>query len=376
MPWKDTTVVDLRAAFVYQVNVCHQSVAGTCRQFGISRKTGYKWLRRAAVDGLLTDRSRRPKFSPTSTSPEVEERLLQVRDQHGWGPRKIRAYLVNTQGLTLPSVRTVANILTRCGRIKSPELKLQASQFFERPLPNQLWQCDFKGPLEVERRRVFPFAAIDDHSRFAVALRACFDVSMASAWDALWDAFGEFGLPDAILCDNAFGSNVPHVPGVSWFESQLFRLGIQPIHGRPYHPQTQGKIERFNGTLERELWPHIRRDSLSHFDAGLIRWRAHVYNSTRPHEALGDLPPATRWRPSSRKRPPVLPCIEYPDGSDLRKVSSGGDVQWQKYRFLAGRGLGGQFVRFEERTHEIAIFYCGKEIRTVDKTALRYDCML
>src|SRR5476649_2383577 len=301
MPWKGVTVPDVRFAFVHSVLVCHSPVSAACRMFGISRKTGYKWLKRYQASMPLVDVSKRPRHSPARTPDALETAILQVRDHHGWGPRKIRAFLITQLRLELPSIRTVANILTRHDRIKPPRTAPQPIQFFERSECNELWQCDHKGPLEVERRRVFPFAAIDDHSRFAVVLRCCTDLSMATAWNVLWDAFGDYGLPRSILCDNAFGSKVPHVPGVSWFESQLIRLGIRPIHGRPYHPQTQGKIERFNATLQLELWPAIRRDSIDHFNADLTHWRSCVYNSIRPHEALGDLPPAARWRPSPRK---------------------------------------------------------------------------
>src|SRR5437868_1035406 len=347
MPWKGATVSEVRFAFVHQVEVLHVSVAAACRLFGISRKTGHKWLNRARCnpETSFSDLSRRPKHSPDRTAPDLEARMLEVRDRHGWGPRKIRALLARDPALSVPSVRTVANVLSRNGRIQSRDPHRQTVQFFERPAPNDLWQCDFKGPIEVARTRVYPFAVIDDHSRFAIALRCAPDQSMASAWTILWDAFGEHGLPLSILCDNAFGSRTPHIPGVSWFESQLIRLGIHPIHGRPHHPQTQGKIERFNATLQLELWPTIRRDSFDHFNADLANWSAHIYSTIRPHEALGDLPPAVRWRPSPRKRPACLPSVEYPNGAVVRKVSTSGDVRWKSYRFLAGRGLVNQFVR-------------------------------
>lgn len=376
MPWKGigVTVVDRRVAFVHRVKVCGLSVAAVCREFEISRKTGHKWLLRAAA-GEYEDRSRRPKLSPTATSAALTAAILDARDRYHWGARKIKA-LVTDKGVTLPSIRTVSNVLARHGRIHTSKPETTAPRNFERSAANQLWQCDFKGALEVERRRVFPFAAIDDHSRFAVALRPSLNLSMDSAWNFLWDAFGDYGLPDAILADNAFGTSFPHLPGLSWFESQLLRLDIKPLHGRPYHPQTQGKIERFNGTLERELLPHAPKDQLCRFAAHLQHWRSHVYNAIRPHEALGDQPPITRWRPSTRKRPRVLPPPSYPEGSDIRKVSSGGDVQWRNYRFLAGRGIGGQYVRFEERAHEIAIFYCSKQIRAVPVTELAYGPVL
>jgi transposase InsO family protein len=363
MPWEVSPVSELRLAFVHQVLTLRRPVAAACRDFGISRTTAYKWLGRYRGDPgePLADRSRRPHQSPRQTPAAVETAILDVRDRFGWGPRKIHAHLT-AAGADLPSARTVANVLRRGGRVGPPPAPADLPQRFERATPNELWQCDFKGRLEVERRRVYPFTALDDHSRFLLALRPCLDLSMATAWAALWDTFGEFGLPDALLCDNAFGSPAT-APGVSWFEARLLRLGIRPVHGRPYHPQTQGKIERLHGTLERELWPRARRDTLVHFTADLDAWRIEVYNPLRPHEALGDVPPLTRWRPSARRRPAQLPAVEYPAGSVLRKVSTVGDVRWRRYRILAGRGLVGEYVRVEEGTNEVALYYATTEIR-------------
>jgi transposase InsO family protein len=376
MPWKVDAVSDVRRAFVQVVASKLLSMAAASRQFGISRKTAYKWLNRHRDDpqAPLSDRSRRPHGSPRKTSTPIECAALSVRDQRGWGPRKIRAVLAGTHG-ALPSVRTFANILRRNDRILAPK-EPEPIQFFERSVPNELWQCDFKGPLEVERRRITPFTVLDDHSRFLLELKACTDQRMATAWDVLWNVFDVYGLPDAILCDNAFGSTVPHIPSLSWFESQLIRLGIRPIHGRPYHPQTQGKIERLHGSLERELWPKIQRDTIAHFNADCSHWRMHVYNTLRPHEALGDKPPVSRWQPSQRRRPSKLPAVEYPDHATVRKVSTVGEIRWKTYRILLGRGLIGQYVRVEEREHEIAVFYAWKLVRAVAKKLLLPDTML
>src|SRR5262249_48341902 len=146
-----------------------------------------------------------------------------------------------------PPVRTAAAILSRHGRVTRARPEPPATQRFERPEPNQLWQLDFKGYLWVARRKVFPLTVLDDHSRYLLAARPCADQTMATAWEVLWGVFGEAGLPDALLCDNAFGTHNPGVPTLSWFEARLLRCGVRPIHGRPYHPQTQGKVERFHG---------------------------------------------------------------------------------------------------------------------------------
>lgn len=367
MPWKVSPVSELRLALIQQVRSCQITVAQAARNFGVSRKTAYKWITRyqAAAEPALRDQSRRPNSSPNRTSPEIERAICEVRTQFGWGARKIQAYLAQ-QNLPVPSPRTVTHVLRRHGCIQTaPAKPMESLQTFERERPHQLWQCDHKGPLEVGRRKVHPFTVIDDHSRYLIACETCADVSMAPAFEVLWRAFGEFGLPEAILCDNAFGTTFEIPKTLSWFDARLIRLGIHPLHGRPYHPQTQGKVERLHGTLERELWPFIRRDSWDHFQADLDHWRTRIYNAIRPHESLGDRPPVSRFSHSLRPRPPRIPPVEYPVGANVRKVSTSGDVRWKRFRILAGRGLVGEFVRIEERDAEIALFYAWKQFRVI-----------
>lgn len=363
MPWSTHTVSELRTAFVHAVRTANRPVTQAATDFGISRKTAYKWLARFDAQEPLGDRSRRPHHSPARTGPEAEAAVLEVRDRFGWGPRKIAAYL---RGLDRPAppARTAAAILRRHGRV-APAPAPEAVQRFERPGPNELWQLDFKGYVEVERRRVYPLTVLDDHSRFLLALRCCADQTYASAWAALWDALGEYGLPEQVLCDNAFGTHGRPAPGASWFEARLIRLGIRVARGRPYHPQTQGKVERLHGTLEREVIPRLPRDRLPDFQAGLDHWRRCVYNPLRPHEALGDVPPLTRWRPSPRPRPAELPAVEYPPGAVLRKVAGTGGIRWRKALILAGHGLVGDFVRVEEGDGSVTLWYGAHRIRQV-----------
>jgi len=173
-------------------------------------------------------------------------------------------------------------------------------------------------------------------------------------------------LPAALLCDNAFSAPI----GLSWFDAQLVRLGIRPIHGRPYHPQTQGKVERLSGTAQRELIGFAaRRDSVENFCADATAWR-HVYNTIRPHESLGDAAPMTRWTISPRRRPDTLPPVTYPAGALLRKVTQVGDVYYQQIRILVGVALAREFVRIEERADEIAIYYSTHLVRVIAHTML------
>jgi len=364
MPWSTPAVSELRTAFVHAVRTAGRSVSQAARDFRISRKTAYKWLARFDDHQPLLDHSRKPLRSPRRTADSLQRAVLAVRDQYGWGPRKIHAFLTNHHQLT-PPVRTIADILRRHHRIAPAPSDTPQPQRFERSQPNELWQLDFKGWVEIERTRVSPLTVLDDHSRFLLALCPCTDLTMRTAWNVLWNVFGEFGLPQAILCDHAFGTNFTRLPGVSWFESRLLRLGIGCLHGRPYHPQTQGKVERLHGTLVREVYPRLDTTSLAQFTAGLDHWRQSIYNAKRPHEALGDQPPLTRWRRSERPRPQQLPEVHYPPGSVLRRVGSNGLFEYRRRRILAGQGLVGEQVRVEESDGGLVVFYTAKEIRRI-----------
>jgi transposase InsO family protein len=376
MPWGVHPVSELRSALVHAVRGAGLPVAEAARRYGVSRKTAFKWLARYDADpaAALADRPRRPRASPRRTAEADERRVPQARDRWGWGPRKLHAVL-EAEGHPAPPARTIAAILARHGRTRSaPAEPGPPPQRFERSRPNELWQLDFKGPIEVARRRTAPLVVLDDHSRYLLCLRPCADQTYATVEAALWDVFGEVGLPEQLLCDGAFAARNTAV-GLSAFDAWLIRLGIRPIHGRPYHPQTQGKVERLNGTLEAELWPHVRRDTPEHFAADCEAYRP-VYNAIRPHEALGDEPPVARWRPSDRRRPDRVPAASYPAGATVRRVGQIGEVRYRMARILVGRGLAGEPVRVEERAGSVEVYYCDHRVRCVSAAELGRGTML
>jgi Transposase and inactivated derivatives len=363
MPWKVDPVTEQRLALVHSVRSAGLSIAEAARRFGVSRKTAHKWLARydAEPERPLSDHSRRPHASPRRTSADQENAVLEVRDRWGWGPRKLHAVMAR-EGQFAPPVRTIAAILNRHGRTQPPPAEApEAIQRFERETPNELWQLDFKGPLEVERRPVNPMTLLDDHSRYLLCLRPCFDMTYATVQAVLWEVFGEAGMPESILCDNAFAARNTYV-GLSSFEAWLIRLGIRPAHGRAYHPQTQGKLERLHGTLESELWPRVRRDDMENFAADCENWRP-IYNAIRPHEAIGDEPPVCRWRPSPRLRPAQEPEMSYPAGLELRVVGQAGDIRYRGARIQVGVGLAGERVHVEEKAGSLEVRYGSYRVR-------------
>jgi transposase InsO family protein len=377
MPWEVIQMSEVRRCFVDTILQTRCSVARACRDYGISRKTGYKWLGRYQADPArpLADRSRRPHHSPRRTAAQVEEQLVAAHQDWGWGARKVRK-LVQDQGLAVPSVNTVQAVLARRGCV-GPRTQPPAPppRRFERDEPNDLWQMDFKGPLEIARRPLHTLTVLDDHSRFLLLLELCPDHTHAALWDKLWDCFGEFGLPRQLLCDNEFSTRRQVPRTLTWLEANLLRLGIQPLHGRPYHPQTQGKVENVHGSYERELLPHARRDSVAHFQEDARRYR-HDFNTRRPHEGLGLATPLTRWKPSPRRRPATLPPVVYPAGAVLRKVSTVGDIHWHDYRIKASQGLVGQYVQVRDLDEGLAVYYAHYRLRLIDKAALVKGRML
>ena len=297
MPWKEKTVMEQRKEFIEQAAEC-TNFSALCREYGISRKTGYKWLNRFREDGSVSDRSRRPKHPHAKTAPVIEAAVLAMREENpSWGGRTIHAVLEADGIKGLPSAKTCSNILKRNGCIKPEEsLKHRAYQRFEREQCNSLWQTDFKGDFGLlDGSRCYPLDILDDHSRFCIRTEP--KNSATGVKESFIQAFQEYGLPDAILSDH--GSQFAGFKGgYTHFERWLMDLDILPIHGRIMHPQTQGKIERFHRTMKAELLrePFLDlKDAKKHF----ARWRW-KYNEIRPHSALNMKTPASVYTPSKR----------------------------------------------------------------------------
>jgi transposase InsO family protein len=347
MPWQEVSTVSLRLEFVRLATQDGANLSALCRRFGISRKAAYKWLARFAADGAasLADRSRRPHASPGRTTAAQEAVVLALRAQHpAWGGRKLRRRLLDLGHRPVPSASTITAILRRHGRLAGRVGTPRDWQRFEHDAPNRLWQMDFKGHFALGQGRCHPLTVLDDHSRYALALEACPDEQAATVQDRLTAVFRRYGLPQRLLCDNgppwgSAGAAEPYTALAVW----LLRLGVAVSHGRPYHPQTQGKDERFHRTLVVELLQGQSFADLAacqtHFDA----WRQ-VYNQARPHEALGLGVPASRYRVSGRPFPEVLPPLEYHASDAVRVVAADGTVSFRGRPWRVGKAFRGERV--------------------------------
>ena len=360
----------LRQEFLSLAQQVGANFSQLCRRFGISRKTGYKWRRRYREKGVtgLADRSCRPQRSPRRSKPAIEEKVLAIRDQYGWGARKIKACLERAGHGPLAK-STVHSILLRHERVTNvPEKTGRTSQRFEQERPNQLWQMDFKGHFRLgNQERCHPLTVLDDHSRYSLCLQACRNEQTATVQQQLTAAFRRYGLPERMLMDNGppWGNDLLHrfTPLTVW----LLRLGIAVSHGRPYHPQTQGKDERFHRTLKIEVLAQRVFADFEHMQSRFDDWR-HCYNHIRPHEALGMEVPASRYEPSPRSFPEQLPPIDYGTIDHVRKVREGGRISFRRREFRVGKAFRGYAVALRPSTDDgvYDVYFATHPIAKVD----------
>jgi transposase InsO family protein len=344
MPWEEVSVMSQRREFVSLALAEGANISELCRRFGISRDTAYRCINRFKQMGEagLEDGSRRPHTSPFRTSGAMEGLVLWARDCHkAWGPRKLRPFLARKGRQGLPSPSTIAAILGRHGCV-GPTQGPQHRPFrrFERKEPNELWQMDFKGYFPTAQGPCYPLSILDDHSRYAIGLEACSDEQGSTVKGKLVPIFQRFGLPQAMLMDTGSPWPPQGEPVYTSFEVWLMQLGIKVYHGRPFHPQTQGKDERFHKTLKAEvLQGRIFRDLL-HAQEAFDGWRP-IYNEERPHESLKMDVPAKKYHISAVPFPEELPLVEYSPGDVVRKVQVDGTITFHSIPFRVGHAFRG-----------------------------------
>jgi transposase InsO family protein len=369
MPWKESSQMSSRLEFVMLALQPGANMRALCRAYGVSPKTGYKILARYKEFGAegLQDRSRRPHSSPRRSSAELEAQVVALHDAYPcWGPDKLQALL--PAELDKPHPNTIAAILRRHERqiVPNADITEPATKRFEHEAPNLLWQMDFKGHIALTNQRAsrcHPLTILDDHSRFAITLTACLGETGDQVRTVLTQVFRRYGLPERITCDNGPPWGTSGHGTLSRLEVWLMRLGIRVSHSRPGHPQTQGKDERFHRTLKRELLDRFGFNSIEACQGAFNEWRDR-YNLIRPHEALGQKPPATRYVPSARPFPVLLPLVEYDDGDVVRKVRRHGQLHFQGRDFFVGEGLTDEHVavRPTDQDGVFKVIFCHREI--------------
>lgn len=389
MPWNEVSAMRQRLELVQLAQAARAgstlNLSELCRRFAVSRQTAYKWIARHEAGGpaALADRSRRPHTCPHRTAADMEKMALELRAKHPtWGGRKIRARLVRLaqQGpgkdaslkapdaQAMPAVSTFTGIFRRHDLIDPRESQKRKSWVrFEREQPNELWQMDFKGHFATDAGRCHPLTVLDDHSRFNLVLQACANERTQTVQEHLSQAFERYGMPLCILCDNGapFGGESDHglTPLCVW----LMRLGIAVTHGRPYHPQTQGKEERFHRTFKADVIAGRAFADLIQAQSRFDPFRQE-YNHERPHEALAMQTPAQRWQPSRRAFPAALPAIEYGPGDQVRKVQDKGVIFFKGRAWPVANCLRGQpvAVRATQADGLYEVRFCAHKVTELD----------
>lgn len=364
MPWKTMDVREQRVRFVVAAWSGERSLSSLCREFGISRPTGRLWLQRYRGGGVgqIAERSRRPQHSPRQTAPELEQRVVELRRRYpDWGARKLQV-LLSRDGIQLPA-STIHRVLVRNKLVREQDQHRPAQQRFERAAPNQLWQMDFKSP-KGWGAAAGPLSVIDDHSRYVVRLQATGSTRAELVREQLEAAFLQCGLPEAMLMDHGIPWwSATGITGATELSVWIMQQGIGLYWSGVRHPQTQGKVERFHGEMERALerrgWQgKPRQQWLDEF-----RWE---HNHVRPHEALAMQTPASRWQPSLRHYDPQPRQWEYPEGAWVRRLDGDGKLHLQGRNWNISQALRRQRVQLLPIHDRVQVYYCRTMIRELD----------
>ena len=302
-------------------------------------------------------------------------RIMDVRAAHPtWGARKIHRFMIDKGETRLPAVSTVNEILKRNDLI-SAEASEQHTPWkrFEHKNPNALWQMDYKGHFGMGNgKRCHGLTLLDDHSRFSLCLDAKENEQWAPTKASLVRVFREFGMPDAILCDNGSPWADNH-GGYTPFEIWMMQMDILPMHGRPLHPQTQGKDERFHRTLKEDL---LKRKPLADLNEAQREFDAfrYCYNYERPHAALKLDVPAKHYKPSKRGYIEEPKEPEYDSGKNLRKVNCKGYISVQEHRYYLSESMIGKYIELRQSTDNLMILAYGNfEVARINLETKQFD---
>lgn len=355
MPWEKTTPLDERKLFIESFLTRLYSVSELCEKFGISRTTGHKWIKRHAEEGPegLQERSRRPHSSPFRVEREVEEILLETKRRHlMWGPRKIIPYLKRRGQLEeAPAPSTVSALFKRHELVRPRRRRLKhphpGAPTIVAEAPNDLWATDFKGDFNTrDGVRVWPLTITDQCSRRLLACKGLPSTKGGPVREVFDRVFREFGLPAAIRTDNGTPFSSRAVSGLSLLNVWWMRLGIRHERTRPGCPQENGKHERMHRTLKQAvcLSPRANLQAQQRAFNDFIE----EYNDERPHEALDNDTPSSRYERSTRIYTGELPPQEYPGHFEVKNVTRAGEFRLGNRCVFVSHALSDNLVGLEE----------------------------
>jgi transposase InsO family protein len=353
MPWARTDQMSERVKFVAAHLRGEESLTDLCRDFGISRKTGYKWLQRFEAEGpsALKDRSRAPHGHPQATPEHTIEAIVALRRRHPhWGPKKLRVVLLRRHPRRLlPATSTIGEILKRGGLIRPRRRIRRSSPYGDRlrqyDAPNAVWCADFKGHFGIGGDRCYPLTISDGFSRYLLRCQALRRPLFRCVRPVFESAFREYGLPRAIRTDNGPPFSTLAPGGLSQLAVWWVRLGIRPERIMPGRPDQNGRHERMHSTLKAETAKPPRssfRAQQRAFDRFQIE-----YNHVRPHEALGQEVPAYFYRRSSRRHPGYLTHVQYPAHFETRRAYPNGVISFGATQGYVSGCVAGQRIGLE-----------------------------
>jgi transposase InsO family protein len=351
MPWARTDWMSERVKFVAAYLRGEDTFTDLCQDFGISRKTSYKWVDRFEADGsaALEDRSRAPHRHPQATPEHTVEAIVTLRRRRPrWGPRKLRAVLLRRHPrMALPAVSTIGDLLQRRGLVRKRRRIRRSSPYGDRlrqyDAPNAVWCADFKGCFSVGGERCHPLTISDGYSRYLLRCQGLRRPLYRCARRVFESAFREDGLPLAIRTDNGPPFSTLAPGGLSRLAVWWIRPGIRPERIQPGRPDQNGRHERMHRTLKAET-ARPPRSSFPAQQRAFDQFQVE-YNQQRPHEALGQEVPAYFYRRSARRLPQYLTRMEYPAHFETRRaypngVISFGTTQWYVSTCVAGQVVG------------------------------------
>jgi putative transposase len=355
MPWSETTAMEQKIEFVRDWRTGKHTVSDLCAMYGISRKTGYKWIERYiehGPDGLM-ERSHATHSASNRTAPEVEEALLAMRLRHpSWGAKKLLVKVAQRQPeLELPHRSTVCEILSRNGLVAKKPRK-RAIGHPGRPSseivrPNDCWSADFKGQFRTgDGVYCYPLTVTDNYSRYLLGCQALPGTLLEESRAVFTRLFKEYGLPKRIRTDNGVPFAAATLGRLSKLSVWWIKLGVMPELIEPGKPQQNGKHERMHKTLKDETTkPPAANSRAQQRKFNVFRCE---YNDERPHEGLDMRMPAQLYQASTRPMPSKLLSPEYPDRFEVRYVSGNGGMRWHKQWVNVTSALIGEYVGLEE----------------------------
>jgi transposase InsO family protein len=369
MAWKTEGIMDQKLEFVVRARRGEETMTALCREYEMSRPTGYLWLKRYTEAGTITaleEKSRRPHSSPNKTDEELEEKVLRVREAKGWGALKIEKVL-SREGEEISS-STVHRILVRRGVVKPDPGARKAVKRYEREECNQMAQMDFKGEYEVEvgEAKCYPLSFLDDHSRYLLGLWPLRSTGAEGVYKTLRNHFREHGVPESILTDHGtpwWSTTNGH--GLTWLSVWLMKQSISLKYSGICHPQTQGKVERMHRTLKDRT---RHRQLPTTFDEwlGWAKEFCHEYNYERPHQAIGMKTPAEVYTTKNLRPYQESPPEWDYSGGKVHVLNSQGKLKYRDRRYFVCEALRGERVRVDEVDHLVLVTYRNTTVRQID----------